>query len=170
MIGLYYLLYLPKIIESQLDYNPSIKFYVAKQLSILFYSTCVCNPVVYVWQDKNFRGAFKKLLHIKSETMVQNLTNSTSVWNTWHNSYRLDTKCTLSAHCTSPGLRAGILQGVKLLAFRDIQKHCWKAIFFIRISDWKAVKTFSTSIPKAWKIFGKRILWGSFPNETLFFS
>ncbi len=78
VIGLYYVLYLPSIIETQVDYDESIKFYLGRLLWILFYASCVASPVVYVWQDKNFKEAFKKLLHIKSQTIVQNLTNSRS--------------------------------------------------------------------------------------------
>ena len=39
-------------------------------------------------------------------------------------------------------------QGAKLLAFRDTQKHCWKAIFLTWISDWKPYKNQGFGKPK----------------------
>ncbi len=59
VIGLYYLLYLPAIAEAQLDYDATVKFYVSRVIVFLFYANAICNPIVYVWQNRHFKDAFK---------------------------------------------------------------------------------------------------------------
>ena len=69
---LYYLLYLPKIVESQITLSDQdLQFYIGEVFSLFFYASTFCNPLIYVYQNKNFRQAFQKLLRLKEVRNAQ---------------------------------------------------------------------------------------------------
>ena len=83
-MGLYYALYLPAIVESQIDYDQTVKFYVSPITRIIFYGNSICNPLVYVWQNQHFRVAFVTILNLPLRN-EQSLTQPTSDFNPAHN-------------------------------------------------------------------------------------
>ena len=59
VLGTYYFLYLPGVIETSIKYDNDIKFYISKLVVILFFANSLINPVIYAWQNKDFNAAFR---------------------------------------------------------------------------------------------------------------
>ena len=73
VMGLYYALYLPAIIEAQITYDEGTRFYVSRSVKLLFYGNSICNPIVYVWQNQHFREAFMTILKIPTKREMMSL-------------------------------------------------------------------------------------------------
>ena len=87
VVVLYYLLYLPKLVESQITLSDEdLQFYVGEVFSLLFYALTFCNPLIYVYQNRNFRQAFQKLLRLQERRTGQQQLTVNSVSATQHRS------------------------------------------------------------------------------------
>ena len=70
VIVTYYALYLPALIESLIDYNVRVKFYVNKAVLMLFFTNALINPFIYSGQSVEFNAAYRKILRIKKKVKL----------------------------------------------------------------------------------------------------
>ena len=68
IIGTYYALYLPSIVNYLVDYDRNVERYVFHIITLLYYFNAVLNPVIYAWMNRDFRNAFKKILRLKNKS------------------------------------------------------------------------------------------------------
>ena len=81
IIGTYYALYLPSIVNYLVDYDRNFERYVFHIITLLYYFKAVLNPIIYAWMNRDFRNAFRKILRMKnkSESGGSNFNTGTSI-------------------------------------------------------------------------------------------
>ena len=72
VIVTYYALYLPALIESFIQYDARVKFYVNKAVLMLFFTNALINPFIYSRQSVEFNAAYRKIVR-KKEISMSNL-------------------------------------------------------------------------------------------------
>ena len=71
VIVIYYVLYLPALIESSIQYDVTVKFYVSKVVLVLFFTNALINPIIYSRQSIEFNAAYRKILKIKKKVKLR---------------------------------------------------------------------------------------------------
>ena len=84
VVGSYYLLYVPSLIESFISYNPAVEYYISACSVFVFYMNALINPFIYSWNSKEFNTAYRKMLRINKRVN----TNTTVVTVTDHSGSR----------------------------------------------------------------------------------
>ena len=70
VIVMYYVLYLPALIESFIQYDVTVKFYVSKVVLVLFFTNALINPFIYSAQSMEFNAAYRKILKLKKKAKL----------------------------------------------------------------------------------------------------
>ena len=70
VVGSYYLLYLPASIESFINYDPKMEYYVTSICNFVFFMNALINPFIYSWQSRDFNTAYRKLLRMNNTVDV----------------------------------------------------------------------------------------------------
>ena len=82
IIGTYYALYLPSIVNYLVDYDRNVERYVFHIITLLYYFNAVLNPVIYAWMNRDFRDAFRKILKLMNKSKScsgSNINTGTSI-------------------------------------------------------------------------------------------
>ena len=82
IIGTYYALYLPSIVNYLVDYDRNVERYFFHVITLLYYFNAVLNPVIYAWMNRDFRDAFRKILRLKNKSKScsgSNINTGTSI-------------------------------------------------------------------------------------------
>ncbi len=67
VVGGYYFLYMPRIIQSRLNLSPGVRVYTAYTTYLIFMLTTINNPFIYYYTSKDFRNALRKLVGLKDD-------------------------------------------------------------------------------------------------------
>ena len=71
VIVTYYALYTPAMIDSFIDYNVCIQYYVSNVVNLLFFTNALINPFIYSRQSVEFNFAYRKILRINRKITLR---------------------------------------------------------------------------------------------------
>ena len=75
VMGTYYGVFVPQIVNVQLNYDPVVKYYVDTILYLLFFCNGIVNPIVYGWLSPDFNAAYRAIFGLKPKQ--RNISQST---------------------------------------------------------------------------------------------
>ena len=67
VVGGYYFLYMPRIIQSRLNLSQDVRVYTAYTTYLVFLLTTINNPFIYYFTSTDFRTALRKLVGVKHD-------------------------------------------------------------------------------------------------------
>ncbi len=82
IMGTYYGVFIPLILNYQIPKPVLVNFYVERVLYIIFFLNGILNPIVYGWLSPDFNAAFRSLLGLKPNKDFQRSQSVSSVYNT----------------------------------------------------------------------------------------